>query len=43
MTMQTHNKKYGLWNSLSNNTTAQLIIGVVVVVILIALAAKYVW
>jgi hypothetical protein len=43
MTMQSDNKTHGLWNSLSNNTTAQLIIGVVVVVILIALAAKYVW
>ena len=41
--MQSDLRKHGLWNSLSNNTTAQLIIGVVVVVILIALAAKYVW
>jgi hypothetical protein len=43
MTMQRDNKKHSLWNSLSNNAPAQLIIGAVVVVILIALAAKYVW
>ena len=43
MTMQSDNKKHSLWNSLTNNATAQLIIGAVVVVILIALAAKYVW
>jgi hypothetical protein len=39
MTMQSHNKEHSLWN----NMTAQLVTGVVVVVILIALAAKYVW
>jgi hypothetical protein len=38
MTVQSDNKKHGL-----NNSTAQLIIGVIVVVVLIALAAKYVW
>jgi hypothetical protein len=43
MTMQSDNKKHGLWNSLANNQPAQMLIGVVVIIILIALAAKYVW
>ena len=42
MNMQSaHNA--GLWNKLSNSLAAQMIITVVVVAVLIALAAKYIW
>jgi hypothetical protein len=43
MTMQSDNKTHGLWNSLSNNLAAQIIITVVVAAIIIALAATYIW
>lgn len=42
MNMQT-GQKGGLWSYLSNNLTAQIIIGVVVAAVLITLAAKYIW
>jgi hypothetical protein len=41
--MQSDLRKHGLWNSLSNSLGAQIIITGVVVAVLIALAAKYVW
>jgi hypothetical protein len=36
-------QKHGLWNRFSNDVAAQVMITLVVVVILIGLAAKYIW
>jgi hypothetical protein len=41
--MQSDNQKQGLWISLSKNPAVQMLVTVVVIAVLIALAAKYVW
>jgi hypothetical protein len=33
----------GLWNKFSNNLTAQIIVTIVGVAVLIAIAAEYIW
>ena len=43
MNMHSDIQKPGLWNRLSNNVAAQMIIMVVVGAVLIWLAAKYIW
>jgi hypothetical protein len=43
MLTQSDNKKHGLWNGLSNNLAAQMIIIVVLGAVLVVLAAKYIW